>query len=221
MSLDVDWEAFEKEAEEKAVSGRLPPTWKPQKEGDKLKGIVVEIIPNPWEPSERSYIIRTPNAEEYMTPRNKVLTSLLNRLNPEVGDLIYIRYDGLGKARPGRNPPKIFTVYVKKPGQPDVQPSGPPPAQPSQLQQVKPEELPPVESAEQIEEKPEEKKAADPEVIRKYVLTLPNIYGNHIVKTKFENLLKAKGWNLTAKDVANMLPDVVELTKYGVKIKTP
>ena len=72
-----------------------------------------------------------------------------------------------------------------------------------------------------MEEKVEEERegAPDPEVVRRYVLTLPNIYGDHIYKAKFESLLRAKGWNLTAEEVATMIPDVVELTKYGVKIK--
>jgi len=214
MSFDLD--SFLKEARQKAVSGKLPPTWKPQNPGDELYGVIVDAIPNPWDESTISYIVRTPSGEEYMTPRNQVLTSLLGRMNPEVGDLIYIRYEGVGKQKPGRNPPKIFAVYVKKKtGQPDVQPAAPPPAQPSQ----QPEELPPVETAEQVERTEEKKEAPDPEVVKKYVLTLPNIYGDHIVRTKFESLLRAKGWNLTAEEVAMMIPEVVELTKYGVKIK--
>ena len=202
MSFDLD--SFLREARQKAISGKLPPTWKPQNPGDELYGVIVEALPNPWDESTISYVVRTPGGEEYMTPRNQVLTSLLGRMNPEVGDLIYIRYEGVGKQKPGRNPPKIFAVYVKKKsGQPAVQ-------------QPQPEELPPVETAEQVEEKRE---APDPEVIKKYVLTLPSIYGNHIVKTKFESLLRAKGWNLTAEEVAMMIPEIVELTKYGVKIK--
>jgi len=212
MSFDLD--EFLKEARQKAVSGKLPPAWKPEKEGDELYGIIVDAMPNPWDPSTTSYIVRTPSGEEYMTPRNQVLVSLLSRMTPEVGDMIYIRYEGVGKQKPGRNPPKIFAVYVKKKsGQPAVQPSTP-----SAQQQA--EELPPVETAEQVEaaeEKKEEK--PDPEIVKKYVLTLPNIYGDHIVKQKFESLLKAKGWNLTAEEVAMMLPDVIELTKYGVRIR--
>jgi len=206
---------FLKEARQKAVSGKLPATWKPSREGDELYGVIVDAMPNPWDQSTISYIVRTPSGEEYMTPRNQVLVNLLARMNPGVGDMIYIRYEGVGKQKPGRNPPKIFAVYVKKKtGQPAVQTPASPP-----VQQTKPEELPPVETAEQVEEKREAQ--PDPEVVKKYVLTLPNIYGDHIVKHKFESLLKAKGWDLTANEVAMMIPDVVELTRYGVRIKTP
>ena len=212
--MSVSFDEFLREARQKAISGKLPPTWKPAREGDELYGIIVDAIPNPWDETTISYIIRTPDGEEYMTPRNQVLSSLLARMSPEVGDMIYIRYEGVGKQKPGRNPPKIFAVYVRKAGRPGVQQPSPPP-----VQQPQPEELPPVETAEEVEESKAEKEAPDPEVVKRYVLTLPSIYGDHIVRSKFESLIRAKGWNLTAEEVAMMIPEVVELTKYGVKIR--
>jgi len=208
----VSMDDFLREARERAVSGKLPPTWKPEKIGEELYGVIVDAIPNPWDQSTVSYIIRTPGGEEYMTPRNQVLSSLLSRMGPEVGDLIYIRYEGYGKQKPGRNPPKIFAVYVKKR-------SGQRAEQKVEAPQPQPQELPPVETAEEAAEAAAPP-MPDPEVLRKYVLTLPNIYGDHIVRPKFENLLRSRGWSLTAEDAARILPDVIELTKYGVRIKS-
>ena len=205
--MSVDWESFRKRAREKGVSGRLPQTWKPAKEGEELVGVIVEAFPNPWDQSVTSYVIRTPNGEEYMTPRNQVLINLLSRFSPEVGDYIYIRYDGLGRSKPGRNPPKIFTVYVEKPGR---QAELKPPAEP------RAEELPPVQTAEEVRE---ERAAPDPEALKRYLMELKGLYGDYIERNKFELLLHRKGWEISAEEAAEILPDVVEVKKYGVRIK--
>lgn len=52
--------------------------------------------------------------EKTLTAGQKVLQSKLAEEAPQVGDRIWILYSGVGDARPGRAPAKLFEVKVKR-----------------------------------------------------------------------------------------------------------
>lgn len=55
-------------------------------------------------------------AEKTLTAGQKVLQSALAEERPEVGDRIGIIYSGVGDAKPGKAPAKLFDVAVKRQG---------------------------------------------------------------------------------------------------------
>jgi hypothetical protein len=203
--VSIDWASLLREAEKKMVSAKLPPTWKPDKPGDILYGIVVDVQPNPWDKTVTSLIIRTPDGKELMTPRNQTLTSLIDRLQPQVGDAVVIRYDGEGVKKPGRNPPKIFSMYVKKLAE-----------KPAEISEEEVEEMErEIETAGEVEEKFESQPEVELESAKSYVLreVLP-IYGT-VHKNKLDKLLRQKGYKVTSEDLLDVFGSEFTVDKYG------
>jgi hypothetical protein len=223
---NIDWEAFRKEAERSMKTARLPPTWRPEREGDMLMGVIVDIRPNPWDKTINTLIIRTPDGKEFMTPRNQTLVSLIDYWKPEIGDLIAIRYDGLGVKKPGKNPPKIFSMYVKR-----VQERIPAPRPPAEEEVEEMEAA--IETPETEEETEEIIRAAreamkpapapqpeidveEVEVAKEYVLNevLPAM-GGLIHEKKLDKLLQQKGFKVTTRNIVSTFGGELIMDKYG------
>ena len=228
--MSIDWESFRKEAERSMKTARLPPTWRPEREGDMLMGVIVDITPNPWDKTVKALIIRTPDGREYMTPRNQTLVSLIDYWKPEVGDLIAIRYDGLGVKKPGKNPPKIFSMYVKR-----LQERIPAPAPRPPTEEEVEEMEAAIETPETQEETEEIIRAAreamkpapapqpqtpeipeDAEAAKEYVLkeVLPAM-GGLIHQKKLDKLLQQKGFKATTQDLVSTFGGELVMDKYG------
>lgn len=54
------------------------------------------------------------DGEKTLTAGQKILQAKLAEEQPQVGDRIWILYSGVGDARPGRAPAKLFEVKVKR-----------------------------------------------------------------------------------------------------------
>jgi len=198
MPRDFDWSRFLEEAEKKKVSSRLPPTWRPEKPGDRLYGVVVDVRPNPWDKTATTLIIRTPDGREFMTPRNQVLLSLIDYWQPKVGAKILIEYEGEGVRKPGKNPPKNFSMYVENPGE-------------ARQEEVSVEEAEAeIVTAEEVEEAEKPEKELD--AAADYVEECLRIYGA-LHQNKLEKLLQQKGFKVSVKDVLRL--GVFEADKYG------
>jgi len=209
---DTPLEEFLAEAREKATTvteefkEKYPPVWKPEAPGEEIYGKVIDIYPNPWEPEEKAYVIETPSGSRYMLPRNRQLVNLLEEIKPQIGDLLYVRFDHYGKEKKGRSRPKIFAVYVKRAGAP-IQAKKP-------VEKKVEEAPPPVKTAAEIEEKPK----IDPEFLRAVVEEAKERYGNLITIYRFEKHLRENGVELKAEEAAKILPDKIKLMRHGVKI---
>lgn len=70
-------------------------------------------------------VLSTEEGEKTLTVGQKVLRARLADEAPQVGDRIAIVYSGVGEAKPGRAPAKLFDVSVTRPGATDTSTSGP------------------------------------------------------------------------------------------------
>lgn len=59
-------------------------------------------------------VIRTDEGDKTLTAGQKVLRARLAEEGPQVGDRIAIVYSGVGDAKPGRAPAKLFDVSVSR-----------------------------------------------------------------------------------------------------------
>ncbi|MEM2587929.1 MAG: hypothetical protein QXV23_06480 [Candidatus Bathyarchaeia archaeon] len=205
MSIDE----FLKEAREKAKLRRLAETWKPEKEGEELYGVVEDVFPNPWDSTVMTCIVRTPDGRRYMLPRNKVLVSALTEDMPNVGDMVYVRYEGEGKKKGGFKAPKLFAVYVKHAAAPVETPAE---------ARAEEAEMPKVETAREVEavEEPAEK---DAEKVREALSRIAKKYGVYLTNLAFEKALKSEGIEMTADEVKSLLPEAIKTAKRGVMIR--
>lgn len=112
----------------KQMGGGYAPTWKPENEGDTIHGVVTEGIKVVEftnkrkvkgklveEVTERRVIEVTQNdsGERFAVWESAALVSLFDEIEEKgAGHEVYIRYDGLGKKKPGQNAPKLFTVAM-------------------------------------------------------------------------------------------------------------
>ena len=59
-------------------------------------------------------VTRKKSGERYTVWESASLRDLFDQIaETGEGPEVYIRYDGLGKKKPGQNPPKLFTVAIK------------------------------------------------------------------------------------------------------------
>jgi len=196
----IDWAKILEEAEKKKISGKLPPTWKPSSPGDKLYGVVVDVRPNPWDKTAVSLVIRIPSGKELMTPRNQTLLSLIEQCQPKVGDIVVITYEGEGVRKPGRNPPKIFSMYVKK------------------SEELESQAVSGKTGAEEVEEKIVTAEEVEREFEKEldaavdYVEEALGIYGA-LHEKKLDKLLQQKGFRVSSKDILRL--GIFETDRYG------
>jgi hypothetical protein len=218
-----EWQKFLERAKQRAKIAARPRVWSPQEVGDFLYGEVIDIVQNPWDESVTSYVVRNPDTgEEFLTPRHSQLVSELKRKQPQIGYRIYIRYDGTGKAKPGRSAPKLFAVYVEPPQGPLTTYAQPQPAEPA------PPAPPPVVTAGELareeaeEEKPTGLESIDKEKLRRYLQTLSTIYTMPLSWKSFVKQLEAKGFFMPQSDamkLPEMFPDILEVTEDGKKVR--
>jgi hypothetical protein len=58
-------------------------------------------------------IVRTDDGDITVTAGQKALQNRLSEVRPQVGERVGIAYSGVGEAKPGRAPAKLFTVQVR------------------------------------------------------------------------------------------------------------
>ena len=88
-----------------------PTDWKPEKEEDFIEGILVNSQKDIGVNKSMLYSIETSEGVKNVWG-SAILDSRM--AFSKVGDQIRITYKGLGKAKPGRNAPKIFKVEVDR-----------------------------------------------------------------------------------------------------------
>jgi len=86
-----------------------PDFWKYQKDGDFVEGVLIRKEEDVGENKSKMYSIET--SEGITNVWGSVVLDSRMAL-AKVGSKIKITYKGLGEAKSGRNPPKIFKVEV-------------------------------------------------------------------------------------------------------------
>lgn len=84
--------------------------------GDKVVGQILAIRPGKdfnGQPCPE-LVLRTDEGDKTLTAGQKVLKALLADEQPQVGDRIAIVYSGIGDAKPGKAPAKLFDVSVDR-----------------------------------------------------------------------------------------------------------
>lgn len=108
----------------KQMGGGYAPTWTPVEIGDSIHGVVSdlpkELTLNKGTKKEnvtRVMEVTDMEGERFAVWDSAVLASLFDEIegldDAAIGVEIYIKYDGLGKKKPGQNPPKLFTVAIQ------------------------------------------------------------------------------------------------------------
>lgn len=80
--------------------------WKPEKEGDTLQGVVIDIEKNQY---GNSYVITTEDGEEFKTPAHKILQKLMEDIKK--GQVVKIEFKEEKDTNKG-NPLQIYKVFV-------------------------------------------------------------------------------------------------------------
>jgi hypothetical protein len=99
----------------KALNGSFAPTWDP-KEGEELVGTfgepkTVELQQGRQKVQRRCVEFNTDDGDRFTIWESAGLKVMFDEVEP--GTQVFIRYDGLGVAKKGQNPPKLFTVAVE------------------------------------------------------------------------------------------------------------
>lgn len=110
------------------LEGSYAPTWKPETEGDAVHLIVTKGVHSVEVESGRGKGKRIEQRrifeghtvgdedERFGVWESATLSNLFDELNASdregVGREVFVRYDGVGKAKPGQNPPKLFTCAI-------------------------------------------------------------------------------------------------------------
>lgn len=103
------------------------------KAGDNIEGKILNITTTTFGGSADPTPVLTLQTDRgvvtEVTASQSVLCSRLAEAGPDVGDTIYITYDGdADNAKPGRSPAKLFTVVVKRAGEVAAPTTATPPA---------------------------------------------------------------------------------------------
>lgn len=102
------------------IGGGYAPTWRPE-EKKTLHGPVtggvreVEMTIGRKKQTRRCMeVTAKKSGERYTVWESASLGALFDQIvETGEGPEVYIRFDGLGKKKPGQNPPKLFTVAIK------------------------------------------------------------------------------------------------------------
>ncbi len=107
----------------KQLGGGFAPAWSPEKIGDSIQAVVSDM-PKPVvfnkgtkkEHTSRVIECITSEGERQAVWESAVLSPLFDAIQEygETGQEIYIRFDGLGKAKGRNNPPKLFTIAMSE-----------------------------------------------------------------------------------------------------------
>ena len=102
------------------IGGGYAPTWKPDElrvlHGPVTGGVrEVEMTIGRKKTTRRCMeVTRKKSGERFTVWESAALVELFDQIaDTGEGPEVYIRYDGLGKKKPGQNPPKLFTVAIK------------------------------------------------------------------------------------------------------------
>lgn len=96
------------------IGGGYAPTWKPEKPGESVHGHVVgdvrsvEMTIGRKKQERRCFEVKTKEGDRFTIWESAALGELFDMVAD--GMEVFIQYDGLGKAKKGQNPPKLFTV---------------------------------------------------------------------------------------------------------------
>ena len=104
------------------VGGGYAPTWKPEEHGKLVHGKVtggvreVEMTIGRKKTNRRCMEVTQKKSGERLTLwESAALVDLFDQIaETGEGPEVFVRFDGYGKKKPGQNPPKLFTVAVKK-----------------------------------------------------------------------------------------------------------
>lgn len=89
-------------------------TWKPEEKGDAIEGLLVDVEKGVGENNSTRYTIQeTKTGENFGVWGSAILDSRMKGI--AVGMEVKITYQGLGDKKPGKNPPKLFTVLYREP----------------------------------------------------------------------------------------------------------
>lgn len=96
----------------KAINASFAPTWNPEQRKE-LTGTFsepksVELKQGKKTVERRCVEFMTHDGERYTIWESAGLKVMFDDVEP--GTEVYIRFDGYGQAKPGQNPPKLFTV---------------------------------------------------------------------------------------------------------------
>lgn len=109
----------------KQLGGGYADTWKPETPGEEIQGFVTDAVKTVEFTSKRKvkgklveetterrvFELTTGTGERYAIWESAALVELFDLVVEHgVGLEVFLRYDGLGKKKPGQNPPKLFTV---------------------------------------------------------------------------------------------------------------
>ena len=86
-------------------------TWKPSEKGDEIEGVFVKAEENVGANDSNLYHLEV-DEKPVAVWGSTVLDTKMIGIKP--GEKIKIVFDGLGESKPGKNPPKIFKVYIDK-----------------------------------------------------------------------------------------------------------
>ncbi len=105
----------------KKLDNTYAPAWEPEKlrvlHGPVTGSVrVVSLTINGEQKDVRCMeVTRKKSGIRYTVWESAMLTALFDEIiETGEGPEVYIRYDGLGEAKPDQNPPKLFTVAVKE-----------------------------------------------------------------------------------------------------------
>ncbi len=102
------------------IGGGYAPTWKPEEmrvlHGPVTGGVrEVEMTIGRKKQTRRCMEVTAQKSGERFTVwESAALGDLFDRISETgEGPKVFLRFDGLGKKKPGQNPPKLFTVAIK------------------------------------------------------------------------------------------------------------
>lgn len=107
----------------KQMGGGYAATWTPVEVGDAIHGVVSDVVKElvlnkgtKKENKTRTMEVTDMEGERFSVWESAVLISLFDAVvelgEDGIGTEIYIRFDGLGKKKPGQSPPKLFTCAM-------------------------------------------------------------------------------------------------------------
>ena len=103
-----------------AIGGGYAPTWKPEDmrvlHGPVTGGVrEVEMTIGRKKQTRRCMEVTSQKSgERYTVWESAALGALFDQITETgEGPKVFLRFDGLGKKKPGQNPPKLFTVAIK------------------------------------------------------------------------------------------------------------
>lgn len=115
----------------KQMGGGYAPTWKPEKEGESLHGLVSAPVKTVEFQQRRKVkgkfveetverrvceVTNKADSKRYAVWESAALVELFDSLalleDKAVGTEIFVQFDGLGKKKAGQNAPKLFTVAM-------------------------------------------------------------------------------------------------------------